>query len=191
MFDDDEELHDKYDTKKSGPSVIKVVHEPFKVVSDGNIDLLQRLLNDEEKPLEVNKSRWSGFTLLHRAASQGQTDVCQVLLDAGANLNERSIWGWHSALHLAVGNGWEDCGKFLVSAGANIHAKNKEGMDCCEYAEKKGYREMSREFRPAMQRLEGIRKLKEKKARAAENAARAAEAQAAITALEESKIDLN
>jgi ankyrin repeat protein len=146
------------------------------------------MLNDEEKPLQVNLSRWSGFTLLHRAASLGQTDICEILLEAGARINERSIWGWHSALHLAVGNGWEDCGKFLVTAGANIHAVNKERLDCCEYAEKKGYRDLAREFRPTMQRLEGIRKLREKKQRAAENAARAAEAQAALQAVNQSSI---
>ena len=137
MMEEDELLHDKYDLKKAGPSVIKVIHEPFKVVSDGNVDLLIRMLNDEEKPLQVNLSRWSGFTLLHRAASLGQTDICEILLKLVLALMS-ALWGWHSALHLAVGNGWEDCGKFLVTAGANIHAVNKEGLDCCEYAERKG-----------------------------------------------------
>lgn len=187
-MDDDELLHDKYDTKKAGPSVIKVIHEPFKVVSDGNVDLLIRLLNDEENPLQVNMSRWSGFSLLHRAASLGHTDICQVLLEAGARMNERSVWGWHTALHLAVANGWEECAKFLVTEGANIHAVNKEGLDCCDYAEKRGYRDLAREFRPAMQRLEGIRKLREKKLRAAENAQRALEAQAALQAANDSGV---
>ncbi len=185
---EEDEEHERYDTKRAGPSVIKVIHEPFKVVSDGNVDQLLRMLNDEENPLQVNMSRWSGFSLLHRAASLGQTDICEVLLQAGARINERSIWGWHSALHLAVGNGWEDCGKFLVTAGANVHGVNKDGLDCCDYAEKKGYRDLAREFRPAMMRLEGIRKLREKKQRAAENAARAAEAQAALQVLDESSI---
>ncbi len=176
MFNEDEEA--RYDLAKAKPSIIKVVHEPFKVVADGNVDLLIRLLNDEEKPLRVNTARWSGFTLLHRAASMGYSEVCEILLEAGAKLNERSIWGWHTPLHLALGNGWEECAKSLVTAGANIHALNKEGLDCCDYAEKRGYRHLATEFRPQMVRLEGIRKIKEKKERAAENQRKAAEAAA-------------
>ena len=186
MFNEDEEA--KYDLAKAKPSIIKVVHEPFKVVADGNVDLLIRLLNDEEKPLKVNMARWSGFTLLHRAASMGYSEVCEILLEAGAKLNERSIWGWHTPLHLALGNGWEECAKYLVIAGANIHALNKEGLDCCEYAEKRGYRQVATEFRPQMVRLEGLRKIREKKERAAENQRKAAEAaEAAAVAMQEAE----
>jgi ankyrin repeat protein len=177
MFNEEEQAN--YDLSKAKPSIIKVVHEPFKVVADGNVNLLIRMLNDEERPLRVNTARWSGFTLLHRAASQGYTEVCEILLEAGAKLNERSIWGWHTPLHLALANGWEECAKFLVSSGANIHALNKEGLDCCDYADKRGYRLLAKEFRPQMVRLEGIRKIREKKMRAAENQKRAAEAAAA------------
>ena len=177
MLSEEEEA--KYDLSKAKPSVIKVVHEPFKVVADGNVNLLIRMLNDEENPLRVNTARWSGFTLLHRAASQGYTEICEVLLEAGAKLNERSIWGWHTPLHLALANGWEECAKFLVTAGANIHSLNKDGLDCCDYAEKRGYRHLASEFRPQMIRLEGIRKIREKKERAAENQRKAAEAAAA------------
>ncbi len=108
------------------------------------------------------------LTLLHRAASQGFTDICQVLLEYGARINQRTIWGWHTALHLALANGWEETAKFLISAGANIHELNKDKEDMCDFAIKRGYKTMGQEFRATAQKLESARRMKERKQRAME-----------------------
>ncbi len=154
--------------KSAKPSVVKIVHDPFKVVSDGELSTLLKLLNDPVNPVSVTKSRWSGFTLLHRAASQGNTDIVQVLLERGARINERTVWGWHTPLHLALSNGWDETAKFLINAGADIHAKNKDGDDMCDYAVKRGYKILGNEFRVIAANLESQRKLKERRIRAAE-----------------------
>ena len=128
MYNVNEDAYSKK-LKNAGKSAVKIQHDPFKVVSDGDLANLCKLLEDPENPVSVNKTRWSGFTLLHRAASQGFTDICQVLLEYGARINQRTIWGWHTALHLALANGWEETAKFLISAGANIHELNKDKED--------------------------------------------------------------
>ena len=129
-----------YAAKMGGakPSVVTIAHDPFKVVSDGDLETLIKLLDNAEDPVNVNKIRWSGFSLLHRACSQGHTDLVQVLVENGAKINQRSIWGWHTPLHLALSNGWEETSRYLVSAGADIHAVNKEKETACEYAIKRG-----------------------------------------------------
>ena len=76
--------------------------------------------------------------------------MCEILLEAGAKLNERSIWGWHT-FAFGAGNGWEECAKSLVIAGPTS-ALNKEGLDCCEYAEKRDIGRWHR-IRPQMVRL--------------------------------------
>ena len=73
--------------------------------------------------LNVNQTRWSGVTLLHRyynilmsgnkycllrlivfviyhyndrAAENGFTDCCELLLEFGANINAKTTWGWYT-----------------------------------------------------------------------------------------------
>jgi hypothetical protein len=167
MYNVNEDAYSKK-LKNAGKSAVKIQHDPFKVVSDGDLANLCKLLEDPENPVSVNKTRWSGFTLLHRAASQGFTDICQVLLEYGARINQRTIWGWHTALHLALANGWEETAKFLISAGANIHELNKDKEDMCDFAIKRGYKTMGQEFRATAQKLESARRMKERKQRAME-----------------------
>jgi hypothetical protein len=173
---------DAYKKKLSnaGKSVVKIVLDPFKVVSDGDLTNLCKLLEDPENPVSINKTRWSGFTLLHRAASQGHTDICQVLLEYGARINQRTIWGWHPPLHLALANGWEETARYLISAGANIHEKNKDKEDMCDFAIKRGYKTLGNEFRSTAIKLESARKMKERKIRALEISRRNAEEAAAL-----------
>lgn len=177
-FHDDLAEDNAYDLSKAKTSVVKIVHDPFKVVSDGDVEALLDLIQDPEKPLNVCKTRWSGVSLLHRAASQGWTDCCAVLIEHGAKLNEKSIWGWYTPLHMALGNGWEETAKYLVELGANIHARNKDREDCCDYAIRKGYKHLGQEFRPIMERMETQRLLKQRKERAEENRRRAEAAMA-------------
>jgi hypothetical protein len=154
-----------YSLKRAAKSVIHIVHDPFKVVSDGNLAVLRSMLNDTENPLNVNKSRWSGFSLLHRAASQGHTDICQVLIEAGANINQRSVWGWYTPLHLALANGWVDTAEFFVLAGADLRALSKSKEDACDYAIKRGYKQLGLEFRGTMLKLEAGMRTRNRKAK--------------------------
>jgi len=65
MYNINEDAYNKK-LKQAKPSAIKIELDPFKVVSDGDLANLYKLLDDENDPISVNKTRWSGFTLLHK-----------------------------------------------------------------------------------------------------------------------------
>lgn len=65
-------------------------------------------------------------TPLHLHARRGKTACVQVLLEAGADTEQRNIHGM-TALHLAVARGNMECVRALLAAGANINAPDRHG----------------------------------------------------------------
>jgi ankyrin repeat protein len=66
------------------------------------------------------------LTALIYAARSSAIDVAQVLLDAGADVNQTSRYGW-SALLAATQNQNYQMGKFLIERGADVNLANKGG----------------------------------------------------------------
>jgi hypothetical protein len=128
--------------------------DPFYFVSEGNLDALLQLLRQGEKVCKVNQTRWSGFTMLHRAAQMGYTDICQILLKHGADLNMRSVRGWYTPLHLALGAGYTETAQYLLQSGAKPWTKCKDGLDAFDYAAKMGFKELSLELRSKLVKIE-------------------------------------
>ena len=118
--------------------------DPFSAARDGDLAYLKFII--EKENYNVNQSKWSGWTLLHRAAENGHTDVCEMLVLQGAKVNLKTTWGWLSPTHLALGNGWKETAAYLIEAGANGRQKNKDGQTPAEYANVKGYRDLARIF---------------------------------------------
>ena len=67
-----------------------------------------------------------GITPLHVAARLGSPEVCQLLLDAGANINACTQVGT-APLHEAAEHGKLDVIDLLISAGATIGMEDSEG----------------------------------------------------------------
>jgi len=76
-----------------------------------------------------------GRTSLHLASLRGDTEIVELLLEAGANVNIKNKFGW-TPLHLAAREGHIDIVQMLLEAGANIGAKNKFGRTPLDYAVK-------------------------------------------------------
>lgn len=133
--------------------------ELFRLVRQGDVSKLQEILESSEG-LNVNSTRWSGFTLLHRAAGLGMTDICIILVRNGADVKLRSTRGWHTPLHLALANGYVETAMVLVELGANPWTKNKNKEDPFEYGGKRGFRKISEEFRLKIMKLEMNKNLK-------------------------------
>lgn len=115
--------------KKLASSGIKVNHDPYQLVAENKMAKLLELLQKEgEDRLDVNMMRWSGFSLLHRAAGLGNTDMCSLLVQFGANVNQRSTFGWYTPLHLALANGWEETAFFfwMQVRGARYFRKRRK-----------------------------------------------------------------
>ena len=119
--------------------------EPYVAIREGNIQLLNALL-DAEPTLLTRVRPNTGWSLLHRASEEGQTDICQVLLQRGSNVNQRTTWGWYTPMHLALANGWKDTALFLFHGGGDVSATCKSGKDVMQYAISRGYEQVAREF---------------------------------------------
>ena len=150
-------------------SNVKVVHDPYTCAREGNIRALKRLIDEG---LDVNATSWSGWTLLHRAAENGHTEVCLYLLQRGAKPDVQTTWGWHTAVHLALGNGWRETAEFLVEAGLSGRRRNKAKLTPAQYAHSKGYTELSNDFKKGLPSIEGRATFHRQQSEAAETAKR-------------------
>ncbi|KAE9019790.1 hypothetical protein PR001_g13788 [Phytophthora rubi] len=79
----------------------------------------------EAHPTLIRQHRWSGVTGLHRAVSEGDVEIVQLLFANGADVNQRSTWGWYSPLHLACKAGSEEMIWLLLNHGANWNLPDK------------------------------------------------------------------
>lgn len=134
----------KLRTNKTKPDVTRTL-DPYALIREGSIELLEKLIDSDPKILATVRYP-SGWSLMHRAAEDGQTDICQILLQRGLSVNVRTIWGWFTPLHLALGNGWKETALFLYHAGGDMLMKSKCQKNVLEYATHRGYDAVAKEF---------------------------------------------
>ncbi|MDA3850016.1 MAG: ankyrin repeat domain-containing protein [Spirochaetaceae bacterium] len=92
--------------------------------------------------IDINrKAHDRANTAIMEAASKGLTDVVQLLINHGAELDHQSKSG-QTALILAVGNGQTQVARILMKAGADIRAKDPLGMDARKYANLYNYTDL-------------------------------------------------
>jgi ankyrin repeat protein len=65
---------------------------------------------------------WGGLSSLHLAARQGHSDVAAALLDAGADINQKTAGDQTTPLLIAIINGHFDLAKQLIDRGADPNA---------------------------------------------------------------------
>jgi ankyrin repeat protein len=70
--------------------------------------------------------QWGGLTPLQFAVREGSTETVKVLVDSGADVNERSEFGW-TALLVATQNRYYKIGVFLLDHGADPNIANEGG----------------------------------------------------------------
>ncbi|KAM4664875.1 histone-lysine N-methyltransferase EHMT1 isoform 2-T2 [Discoglossus pictus] len=80
-------------------------------------------------------------TPLHAAAEMGHTDICHMLVQAGANLDNCSE-DQRTPLMEAAENNHVETVNYLVKAGALLDPKDAEGSTCLHLAAKKGHYEV-------------------------------------------------
>ena len=129
----------------------------FLILQNGDINKMKVLLSSGG--LNVNQMRWSGYTLLHKAASFGDIDMCAILLQHGADIEAKSMIGWYTPLHTALANGYIDTAYILIRKGANIRAKSKYDEDPFVYGINRGFRKITEEFRIKVMKMKVIENL--------------------------------
>jgi uncharacterized protein len=78
------------------------------------------------KPAKPERKPWGGLTPLDFAVRQGSMETVKVLVDAGADVNERSEFGW-TALLVATQNRDYKIGVYLLDHGADPNIANDGG----------------------------------------------------------------
>ncbi|KAL5457676.1 hypothetical protein EMCRGX_G034962 [Ephydatia muelleri] len=86
-------------------------------------------------------SKRDGRTALHWAAWSGQLEMLDVLLLAGADINQGTKDKW-TALHWAAFNGHKSAILALVAAGANVDSQTESGGTALYYASLNGHEEV-------------------------------------------------
>lgn len=91
---------------------------------------MEEFFDKEEKKshLGINSCNSNGETALHIACENGHTEIVQLLLDAGANVNVINKSEGQTPLHLACLNNQTKVIKLLLNCGnCNINAKDNFG----------------------------------------------------------------
>lgn len=100
-----------------------IVSAAVKPVADaaqsGNLSSVRQLLRDGA---DVNEAQGDGMTALHWAAERGDTEIAEILIYAGSNIEAGTRIGRYRPLHIASRNGNAGVIKALLAAKANASA---------------------------------------------------------------------
>ena len=83
----------------------------------------------------------SKCSVIHYAARQGDLNRVKLLVEKGADVNEKDYYR-SSALHYAVESGNLELAQYLVEKGADVNAKNNYGTAVLHLAAKSGSLEL-------------------------------------------------
>jgi ankyrin repeat protein len=98
----------------------------------GQVELCRQLI---ARDADVNKPGWAP---LHYAATSGNAQVVQLLLDHYAYIDAESPNG-STPLMMAAMYGSADAVKVLLVAGADVDVKNAIGLNALDFAQKAGH----------------------------------------------------
>ena len=85
-----------------------------------------------------NQGFWSGWTVLHRAANTGQTDIAELLIANGADVNATTADFRYTPLFWAVRRGHRAMAELLIRNGANVDATDARASTPLHHAAMQG-----------------------------------------------------
>ena len=107
-------------------------------IEAGDIQKVTEYLKEGGNPnLELNH----GASLLSYACSQEMTEIVELLINAGADVNHKSDSG-DTTLHLLCKYNRLESAKILLQHGADLSVKGSYGQTPYEIAQKMGHHEM-------------------------------------------------
>lgn len=86
-----------------------------------------------ETKVDITTKQFDGDTLLHIAATWGDTEAVRLLIENGADVNASGDMGC-TPLYEAISFGHGRCAKMLLDAGANINDTNEFGTSSLNLA---------------------------------------------------------
>ena len=103
--------------------------------ADGNAGKVAQLLSLGARV----DMRYQGYTPLLAAADRGQTEVCQLLLEAGSDLEETEPFTMTTALHKVASQDNQSLLKLLLSNKANVNTRSITGFTPLHMASQEGH----------------------------------------------------
>jgi ankyrin repeat protein len=105
-----------------------------------------RILLEAGAPVDVVARNEMRVQPLHSAAAGHQTEICRLLLAAGADVNARQAGGF-TPLHEAAQNGDPEMVELFLSAGADPAATTDDGRTSAEIAGEAGHPDVAHRLR--------------------------------------------
>ena len=87
-----------------------------------------------------------GNTALMQTVAKGYTDIAELLIKNGADVNVKDCLGW-TALMAATGNGHAEIAELLIKNGADVNAKDNNGGTALMVAVENGHTETAQLLR--------------------------------------------
>ncbi len=87
---------------------------------------------------DVNAAQGDGFTALHWAAKNGNREVAELLIFAGADIRATTRLGSHMPLHVAAAAGQAEVAEILLTAGAPVAVATETGARAIHFAAASG-----------------------------------------------------
>ncbi|RUS74837.1 hypothetical protein EGW08_017394 [Elysia chlorotica] len=100
-------------------------------ISQGNVAAVEEILSSD---FDVD-FQYNGMTSLQLAVCEGLLEICKLLIDKGANVDQADANG-NSLLNMACWRGYVDVAQLLVKSGADIDSQNESGntaLNVCAY----------------------------------------------------------
>ncbi|XP_078491917.1 zinc finger protein [Ciona intestinalis] len=103
----------------------------FYAIDQCNVNMCMDIVAKDPKTLQM--IGWNDMTPLHHICLKGKTDIVQMFLDNGAEVDARSSFG-ETPLHYACRRGTIDVIHMLISSRADCTAVDKQGRGCMHFA---------------------------------------------------------
>ncbi|XP_018598232.2 NF-kappa-B inhibitor beta [Scleropages formosus] len=96
-------------------------------VREARVNCVRELASGSHRPDHLRVTNYSGVSALHLAVQKGNENVVQMLLDAGADVNQRDLSSGRSPLHWAVESQSPWVVRQLLRAGAAVDQPSYAG----------------------------------------------------------------
>ncbi|KAL1517256.1 hypothetical protein ABEB36_001043 [Hypothenemus hampei] len=100
-------------------------------IRNSEVEQVEKFLDENED--KKNELDASGMGLIHYSADIGNSEILQLLITKGININLQDGEG-QTALHYASSCGHLDCIKLLLSNGAHCDIKDSDGLTALDIA---------------------------------------------------------
>lgn len=110
----------------------------WNAINYGHADTVKLLM---EAGAQAANTRRRSFSLLHKAASRGKTDIAAMLLAQQPDLPDALTEDNKTPLHIAAANGHADFVAEMIKRGIDPNSKDNNGRTALYYANKGGHLE--------------------------------------------------